>query len=137
MGERSGEADQLFLARRKTLAAFPHRSVEAIGQFLDEVEEVHLFGCVLNLVRSDMRCAQADIAFHGSGEKIGVLENDPEMAAEIDEIELPSMAGYGDDTCTTCRRCGSSVSTDPMFGAHITRKPWPPQPADESGRADR
>ena len=40
--------------------------------------------------------------------------------------ELPSMAGYGHDTATTCERCGSTVTTDPMFGAHITRQPWPP-----------
>ena len=33
--------------------------------------------------------------------------------------------GYDLDTSTACRRCGSSVSTDPMFGAHVTRKPWP------------
>jgi hypothetical protein len=36
------------------------------------------------------------------------------------------MAGYGHDTSTACTRCGSSVTTDPMFGAHVTRKPWPP-----------
>ncbi|MEU4555734.1 hypothetical protein [Micromonospora violae] len=49
---------------------------------------------------------------------------------EIDHVEAPSMAGYGHDTATSCTRCGSSVATDPMFGAHITRKPWPPrQPA--------
>lgn len=45
---------------------------------------------------------------------------------EIDHVQVPSMLGYGHDTATTCRRCGSSVSTDPMFGAHIDRRPWPP-----------
>lgn len=48
---------------------------------------------------------------------------------EIEHHELPSMVGYGHDTCTACLRCGSSVATDPMFGAHVTRKPWPPNPA--------
>ncbi|MFC4148643.1 hypothetical protein ACFO0M_20510 [Micromonospora mangrovi] len=45
---------------------------------------------------------------------------------EIDHVEVPSMAGYGYDTATSCTRCGSSVATDPMFGDHVTRKPWPP-----------
>lgn len=44
---------------------------------------------------------------------------------EIEHQELPSMVGYGLDTCTSCQRCGSSVTTDPMLGAHVTRKPWP------------
>ncbi|WP_433495427.1 hypothetical protein ACQP26_09130 [Micromonospora sp. CA-248089] len=46
---------------------------------------------------------------------------------EIDHVEVPSMAGYGYDTVTSCARCGSSVASDPMFGDHVTRKPWPPQ----------
>ncbi len=47
---------------------------------------------------------------------------------EVEYHELPSMVGYGHDTCAACTRCGSSVATDPMFGAHITRTPWPPAP---------
>jgi hypothetical protein len=45
---------------------------------------------------------------------------------EIEYHEMPSMAGYGQDATTACTRCGSSVTTDPMFGAHTARKPWPP-----------
>jgi len=45
---------------------------------------------------------------------------------EIDDQEMPSMAGYGRDISTTCLRCGSAVITDPMFGTHTVRKPWPP-----------
>ncbi|RLK23820.1 hypothetical protein DER29_1699 [Micromonospora sp. M71_S20] len=45
---------------------------------------------------------------------------------EIDHVEVPSIAGYGHDTATSCTRCGSSVATDPVFGGHVTRKPWPP-----------
>ncbi len=56
---------------------------------------------------------------------------------EIDDQELPSMVGYGLDASTACQRCGSCVSTDPMFGAHVTRTPWPPHPAGTPGRADR
>ena len=41
---------------------------------------------------------------------------------EVESHELPSMVGYGVDTCTSCRRCGSSVTTDPMFGAHVNRE---------------
>ncbi|MFI7437861.1 hypothetical protein [Micromonospora haikouensis] len=45
---------------------------------------------------------------------------------EIDHVEVPSMAGYGHDTSTSCTRCGSSLATNPMFGDHLVRKPWPP-----------
>ena len=72
-------------------------------------------------------------------EELFVTEPDPRGGTEpamtvctvcgaVDEIEyqeLPSMVGYDVDTCTACLRCGSSVTTDPMFGAHVTRKPWP------------
>jgi hypothetical protein len=46
-----------------------------------------------------------------------------------DQQEMPSMVGYGEDTVTICTRCGSSVASDPMFGAHTTRQPWPPNTA--------
>jgi hypothetical protein len=44
---------------------------------------------------------------------------------QIDYEEMPSI-GFGIDTTTRCRRCGSSVATDPMFGAHHEPAPWPP-----------
>jgi hypothetical protein len=47
---------------------------------------------------------------------------------EIDYQEMPSMAGYGVDTASTCTICGSSDVGDPMFGSHAHPKPWPPQP---------
>ncbi len=40
---------------------------------------------------------------------------------ETDHEETASMAGYGRDTATRCTRCGSSVTTDPIFGTHSTR----------------
>jgi hypothetical protein len=40
---------------------------------------------------------------------------------EIEYQEMPSMVGYGRDTCTRCTRCGSKVTTDPEFGALTTR----------------
>ena len=55
---------------------------------------------------------------------------------ETDSQELPSMVGSGRDTRTTCQRCGSTVTTDPMFGAHLTRTPWPPDPAGTPSRPD-
>ncbi|MFD6754902.1 hypothetical protein [Micromonospora gifhornensis] len=70
-------------------------------------------------------------------------EGGPEMTVctvcgavdEIDHIEVPSMAGYGHDTSISCTRCGSSVVTDPMFGDHVTRRPWPPHsPATDATR---
>lgn len=54
------------------------------------------------------------------------------VCGAVDETacpEVPSMVGGGHDTCTICQRCGSSVTTDPLFGARVTRNPWPPGPA--------
>ncbi|MGC4885739.1 hypothetical protein [Micromonospora sp. DT227] len=45
---------------------------------------------------------------------------------DIDHFEAPSIAGYGLDTITFCNRCGSLVATNPIFGDHLVRKPWPP-----------
>ena len=36
---------------------------------------------------------------------------------EIDHVEVPSMAGYGYDTATSCIRCGSSVATAATFSS--------------------
>ncbi|MFY1700204.1 hypothetical protein ACN28G_00320 [Micromonospora sp. WMMA1923] len=49
--------------------------------------------------------------------------------------ETPSMAGYGRDTHTRCGRCGSIETTDPIFGIHTTRAPWPAPPATTDGDA--
>lgn len=46
------------------------------------------------------------------------------VCGAVDEIayqEMPSMVGYGRDTSTRCTRCGSTVTTDPEFGALTTR----------------
>jgi len=45
---------------------------------------------------------------------------------DIDHQELPSMAGYGYDTCTTCTLCGSAEISDPIFGLRVHRAAWPP-----------
>ncbi|WP_428962982.1 hypothetical protein [Micromonospora fluostatini] len=51
----------------------------------------------------------------------------------ITHDEMPSMAGYGHDTHTRCGRCGSTETTDPVFGLHTTRSPWPtPGPSDHA-----
>ncbi|GIJ08430.1 hypothetical protein ACFFMR_29220 [Micromonospora andamanensis] len=47
-------------------------------------------------------------------------------ADEIDHVEVPSLAGYGNDTITSCNRCGSLIATSPTLGDHLVRKPWPP-----------
>ncbi|MEV1329916.1 hypothetical protein AB0J20_10115 [Micromonospora costi] len=47
---------------------------------------------------------------------------------EIDSDEMPSMAGYGEDTYTRCTRCGSVETTDPVFGWRAKPATWPPAP---------
>lgn len=54
--------------------------------------------------------------------------------AEDDVIftEVPSMAGYGEDTSARCTRCGSTETTDPIFGWRATPATWPPPPEHQS-----
>ncbi|MFG2058579.1 hypothetical protein ACGFI9_31595 [Micromonospora sp. NPDC048930] len=53
------------------------------------------------------------------------------ICGAVDEIasdEMPSMAGYGQDTYTKCTRCGSVETTDPIFGWRAQPAIWPPTP---------
>ncbi|TDC27788.1 hypothetical protein E1211_28895 [Micromonospora sp. 15K316] len=53
------------------------------------------------------------------------------ICAAVDEhavTELPSMAGYGEDTDVRCTRCGSAETTDPIFGWRAKPATWPPLP---------
>ncbi|MEU5565536.1 hypothetical protein [Micromonospora musae] len=53
------------------------------------------------------------------------------ICAAVDEVtvtELPSMAGYGEDTDIRCTRCGSAKITDPIFGWRAKPATWPPPP---------
>ncbi|MEV6374831.1 hypothetical protein [Micromonospora musae] len=53
------------------------------------------------------------------------------ICAAVDEVtvtELPSMAGYGEDTDVRCTRCGSTETTDPIFGWRATPAAGPPLP---------
>ena len=64
-----------------------------------------------------------------SGIPVSGISWDPrEFGLRSRYLERKHVVGYGHDTCTACQRCGSSVATDPMFGAHFTRNPWPPHP---------
>ncbi|MFV2102116.1 hypothetical protein [Micromonospora sp. LOL_024] len=50
------------------------------------------------------------------------------ICGAVDEVtvnEVPSMAGYGQDTSARCNRCGSAETTDPIFGWHATPATWP------------
>ncbi|MEU7171511.1 MULTISPECIES: hypothetical protein [Micromonospora] len=45
------------------------------------------------------------------------------ICGAVDEVtftELPSMAGFGEDTSARCNRCGSAETTDPIFGWRAT-----------------
>ncbi|MEU4677919.1 hypothetical protein [Micromonospora sp. NPDC023737] len=51
------------------------------------------------------------------------------ICGAVDEVtvtELPSMAGYGEDTYVRCSRCGSAETTDPIFGWRAKPATWPP-----------
>ncbi|SBT65654.1 hypothetical protein GA0070622_2655 [Micromonospora sediminicola] len=58
-----------------------------------------------------------------------------QVCGAVDEVvqdEMPSMAGYGDDTYIRCSRCGSVETSDPIFGWRAKPAPWPaPQQPDE------
>ncbi|MCX4387310.1 hypothetical protein OG777_10235 [Micromonospora peucetia] len=53
------------------------------------------------------------------------------ICGAVDDVvftEVPSMAGYGEDTSAHCTRCGSAETTDPIFGWRATPATWPPPP---------
>ncbi|MET7968770.1 hypothetical protein [Micromonospora sp. NPDC005305] len=53
------------------------------------------------------------------------------VCGAVDEVvqdEVPSMAGYGEDTYTRCTRCGSVETSDPIFGWRAKPAAWPAQP---------
>ncbi|MFG1892239.1 hypothetical protein ACGFIR_30785 [Micromonospora sp. NPDC049051] len=45
---------------------------------------------------------------------------------EIDANQMPSIAGYGEDTYVRCTRCGSAETTHPVFGWRAKPATWPP-----------
>ncbi|MGW3607815.1 hypothetical protein [Micromonospora sp. NPDC005161] len=56
------------------------------------------------------------------------------ICGAVDRItsdEVPSMAGYGEDTYIRCIRCGSVETTDPIFGWRAKPAPWPPHPTHD------
>jgi hypothetical protein len=51
VGQRAGEADEMLLSRGEAAAALPDGMRESIGQRVDEVQKVHLFGGLLQASR--------------------------------------------------------------------------------------
>ncbi|PSK61272.1 hypothetical protein B0E53_06833 [Micromonospora sp. MH33] len=57
-----------------------------------------------------------------------------QVCGAVDEVvqdEMPSMAGYGDDTYIRCSRCGSVETSDPIFGWRAKPAPWPAPPQQD------
>jgi len=121
-------------------AAAPRRGLltEAVDGFLEWLYLLHPELRIVEVYEATCHTSWLRHSLHhlNPEEELFVIEPDPrggtvpEMTVctacgAVDEVEyheLPSMVGYGVDTCTSCLRCGSSVATDPMFGAHVTRK---------------
>ncbi|OKI45484.1 hypothetical protein A6A27_38085 [Micromonospora sp. CB01531] len=56
------------------------------------------------------------------------------VCGAVDEFvqdEMPSMAGFGEDTYIRCGRCGSVETSDPIFGWRAKPAPWPAPPHQE------
>src|SRR5262249_38043669 len=88
VGQGPGEADKLLLACREAAAAFADGVIEAFGQRADEVEQVHLFGRGFHFFGTNPGGAEADVLFECAAEKVGVLEHDAEVTAQVERIEL-------------------------------------------------
>ena len=74
------------------MAAFANGRGELFGHLFDEIEQVDTFGGGANGLVGDARRAQANVAFDGAGEEIGVLQDDAEVFAEVGEVkDLMSM----------------------------------------------
>ncbi|MEV0157591.1 hypothetical protein AB0H57_28235 [Micromonospora sp. NPDC050686] len=57
-----------------------------------------------------------------------------QVCGAVDEFvqdELPSMAGYGEDTYIRCSHCGSVETSDPIFGWRAKPAPWPASPQQD------
>jgi hypothetical protein len=60
-----------------------------------------------------------------------------QVCGAVDEVvqhEVPSMAGYGEDTSIRCTRCGSHETTDPIFGWQPQPAVWPRMPGQEQAQ---
>ncbi|MEU5726849.1 hypothetical protein ABZ783_34235 [Micromonospora sp. NPDC047738] len=56
------------------------------------------------------------------------------VCGAVDEFvqdEMPSMAGFGEDTYIRCSRCGSVETSDPIFGWRAKPAPWPAPPQQD------
>jgi hypothetical protein len=59
------------------------------------------------------------------------------VCGAVDQItadEMPSMAGYGQDSYMRCTGCGSVETTDPIFGWRAKPATWPPPPSAHDQR---
>jgi hypothetical protein len=59
--------------------------------------------------------------------------NPASPSARQTRSQRSSMVGYGYDTWSRCRRCGSTETSDPIFGPHTNPAPWPPPRQRQDG----
>src|ERR1041385_6750954 len=88
VGQRAGEADELFLAGGKTAAARANGVVETVGQGSDEIAEVDLLGGGFDVLGQDLIGAEADVVLERAGEEGRVLKHDAEPAGELQRVKL-------------------------------------------------
>src|SRR5215467_6757817 len=129
MRQRSGEADELLLASGKSAAALAHRLIEAIGQRLNKIEQIHPAGSGHQLFVADTHGTQADVIGHRSGKQMGILKHHAEILAELLQIEISNI-GSTDSNCPSlhfvktqeqARECSLPCPGMPDDGDRLTR----------------
>src|SRR4051794_27431274 len=75
MGQRTSEADELFLPRGETIASFAHGRLELMGEFMHELKEINLPGGIGDLLSRYFRSTEPNVGFKRSCEQIWVLEH--------------------------------------------------------------
>ncbi len=91
MRQRPRKADQLLLASGKTLPPLAHGLRESPRKALHEIEQVHLLGRLFDTRVVNAFGAQTNIRIDGTGKKIGILQNHPEMPPQVFQLELANV----------------------------------------------
>src|ERR1035438_3593361 len=72
--------------------------LESVGQRMDEVQQIYLFGGVLHVLAPDAMRAQPNVVLQRPGKQIRVLQDHPELAPQLLRIELADVAAADTDS---------------------------------------
>src|SRR5690606_32708644 len=80
-GQRTSKAQQLFLACGQRRATLADDGLKALGQRLDEVQQLNSSGGLARLIKRDV-VSQADVFFDRPAKQVRVLQHNAEAPAQ-------------------------------------------------------